>query len=996
MTKLFGVPIDQLMTVLLAVFGIGAAVLVVSALRNRTAFKMGVRNIPRRKSQTVLIVLGLMLATLLFSASFTTGDTLTNSIRMAALKGIGQVDVTVKAKNTDSSAGAPMGIAPGSRQKYFDQSLAGKVRDRLSQDKNVAGVAPLAVETAPVAASGKKLSEPQTDILGIDGKAMRGFDRLTTSSGSTLSVSDLSKNQVYISSEEAKKLGVGRGDEVKAYLGSKPQKFGVAGVYEKGANPASETSLVMPLERLQKITGNEGRINEILITHKGPAVEGGAHTKATLAELKPLLKQHDLKADPVKKDTLKQADKSGASFSNIFLMFGQFSVAAGVLLIFLIFVMLAAERKHELGIARGVGMQRSHLIRMFAFEGALYALLASAVGSLLGIGVGWGMVKIIGAAFAQMDFKVVFATSPQNVIIAFTLGMVLTFAVVLISSWRVSRLNVIRAIRDIPEPQNRRGGIKGLLFAILLISLGALMLDQSFAAEKMVLYMGGISLLIIGAALALRRFRLPDRVAFTLAGAGLLFLWLAPVKIAPDNMSQGIEMFFLSGIMIVIGAVWILIYNADILLAAVVATFGRIRGLPPVLKTAVKYPMQSRFRTGMTLAMFSLVVFTIVVMGYITGGLSSVWDNPNRLSGGFDLRASTGYTNPISNMNAALKNTKGINSNEFTAVGSLSNLPVKAKQDGKSGKLAGIDLQGVDRGYADNVSYGFAMKTKGYSSAREVWRALESRPDTVVVAANLVPSRSNFGAGDQKPPFSFKGFYQEQKRLPDNVYVRVKNPQTGETERLHVIGVLNQTAAYAGEMMTSQKTLDKVADAPVPAQSYMFRLKDGANAGAAAKKLEKAFLANGLQAEVTAKEIHQQAGTSLILNNLLTGFMGLGLLVGIAALGVIAARSVVERRQQIGVLRAVGFQRGQVRFAFLLESSFISLLGIATGIALGVGLSGTIIENMAKSVPGVTYQAPWTMIGIVIVVAYGASLLTTFLPARQASKVYPAEALRYE
>jgi ABC-type antimicrobial peptide transport system permease subunit len=79
-----------------------------------------------------------------------------------------------------------------------------------------------------------------------------------------------------------------------------------------------------------------------------------------------------------------------------------------------------------------------------------------------------------------------------------------------------------------------------------------------------------------------------------------------------------------------------------------------------------------------------------------------------------------------------------------------------------------------------------------------------------------------------------------------------------------------------------------------------------------------------------------------------------------------------------------------------MESSFIALLGIATGIALGFGLSGNIIELMVGGMPGVTYQVPWTMIGLVAAIAYAASLLTTFLPARQASKVYPAEALRYE
>jgi putative ABC transport system permease protein len=81
----------------------------------------------------------------------------------------------------------------------------------------------------------------------------------------------------------------------------------------------------------------------------------------------------------------------------------------------LIFAMLAAERKHELGIARAVGMRRGHLMRMFAFEGTLYALLASAAG----VGVGWLMVRVIGKAFAGSGFEISFATSPENVVMAF-------------------------------------------------------------------------------------------------------------------------------------------------------------------------------------------------------------------------------------------------------------------------------------------------------------------------------------------------------------------------------------------------------------------------------------------------------------------------------------------------------------------------------------------------------------------------------------------------
>ena len=1019
MEELFGVPTQQLMWVLLAVFGAAALILGLSALRNRVSFRMAARNLPRRRAQTILVVLGLMLATMLFSASFTTGDTLTNSLRVQALENLGQVDVQVQADGSGASGQQQFGPTSSERASYFDAKIAGEVRDRLSGEDRVAGVAPAASETVPVTAKGSDLSEPSTDVLGVDESSMEGFDRLTTASGKTLKPSDLGKDEVYLSADAAKGLDIGNGDEIQATFAQKPSttaapnapptatvpgalpvprpsELTVAGVYESGANPASSTSMVMPLQRLQERVGEEDRINTVLITHKGPAVEGAEGTDATISTIAPLLEENDLKAEPVKKDAIDQADEGGETFTSIFLLFGQFSVAAGVLLIFLIFVMLAAERKHELGIARAVGMRRGHLMRMFAFEGALYALLASALGSVAGVGVGWLMVRVIGKAFAGSGFEISFATSPENVVIAFCLGMVLTFAVVLISSWRVSRLNVVRAIRDIPEPDNNGRSVKGVLLALAIPLAGAGLVWQGLQAEQMGLYMLGLSLLIVGAALVARVLRVPERISFTVAGMLLLGLWLLPVSFAPSGMTEGIDLFFISGVMIVLAGVWVIIYNSDLLLGTVVALFGWLRGMPPVLRAAVSYPLQSRFRTGMTLAMFSLVVFTIVTMSFINAAFSSIFEDTDRLSGGFDVRADAGYAAPIPDMNEALKDTQDIDESDFTAVGTRTGISADAKQKGTDRKPETLFLQGVDGGYTKNVGYGFKSTVPEYDTADEVWTALRTEKNTAVISSDLAPSRSNFEVGDGAPTIKLSGFYGDDPTLPDDIYIQVEDPQSGQTRSLRVIGVLEDTAFFAPGVTSSRATVDDFAGSPVPAQSYEFRLKDGVDSGAAAKDLEKAFAQNGLQAVAVKQEIEDGSASQGLFNNLLMGFMGLGLLVGIAALGVIAARSVVERRQQIGMLRALGFQRAQVRLAFLIESSFVALLGIGLGVALGAALSVGIVDSFAEQISGIRYTVPWGTLGVIVGLSYVAALLTTFLPASQASKVYPAEALRYE
>jgi putative ABC transport system permease protein len=218
-----------------------------------------------------------------------------------------------------------------------------------------------------------------------------------------------------------------------------------------------------------------------------------------------------------------------------------------------------------------------------------------------------------------------------------------------------------------------------------------------------------------------------------------------------------------------------------------------------------------------------------------------------------------------------------------------------------------------------------------------------------------------------------------------------------------VIGVLEQAAGFGGGeeggggvITASQDTVNQLAGIELLPAVYMFRLAEGVDAEAAAQALELRFREHGMQAEVLEEEIRDATAISQMFNNLLQGFMGLGLVVGIAALGVIAARSVVERRQQIGILRALGFQKGMVQLSFLLESTFIALLGIALGVALGFALSYNLISSISDDFEGMSYSVPWINIVVIVAVAYGASLLTTYLPARQAANVYPAEALRYE
>ena len=217
-----------------------------------------------------------------------------------------------------------------------------------------------------------------------------------------------------------------------------------------------------------------------------------------------------LQANKTKQDTLKLADMTGAAFVSMFTTFGSFSIAAGILLIFLIFIMLAAERRGELGIARAVGTRQRHLVEMFLFEGVAYDIVAAAVGALLGIAVAYVMVLVMAGAFNEQQggLHITYSVTARTVIVAYALGMLLTFAVVTASAWRVSRMNIVTAIRSLPDPPAKTHTRKRWL-------LGASRWDSvrsdrlRHAAENAITLGFGVSLLLLGAVPVAERLGAP-------------------------------------------------------------------------------------------------------------------------------------------------------------------------------------------------------------------------------------------------------------------------------------------------------------------------------------------------------------------------------------------------------------------------------------------------------------------------------------------------------
>jgi putative ABC transport system permease protein len=999
MKEVFGIPVDTLLVVLLVGLGIAVSALAALGLRNPILVKLAIRSVRRRRSRSALIVVGLMLGTTIIAAALTTGDTMSHTIRATSVATLGATDETIAPKGAADDIPGALGAATGTG--WIEESAVARVESAAAGSGLVDGVTGTIVEQVAVRAPAQGQQEPSVVLFAGDPARMDGFSPIQGAAGSPVSLADLRPREVYLNTKAARELRIESGDRVLVYAGGPPVSARVRDVVRFDGAGTADASLLMSLDQAQRLFDHEDQIKLVAVSNRGGDVAGAQLSDDVVALLQPVAKELGLEIQTLKADAIEDADAAGNAFMAFFTTFGTFSIAAGILLIFLIFVMLAAERRSELGIARAVGTRRGHLVQMFTFEGVAYDLAAAVVGALLGALVALGMVTVMASAFAAADadegFQIEFAVSVRSLLIAFALGMLLTLVVVAVSAWRVSVMNVSTAIRNLPEPptsQRRRR----LVLASVAILLGVLLVVSGTSAGTATPVMFGVSLVLLGLVPLLRLVGVSERIAYTACGSAIVVSLMLPWNLWDQvfgTLAMDFSTWIVAGLMIIVGAVLILVFNADVLLGLVMRVFGRMRGLAPVLRMSIAYPLAARFRTGTTLAMFTLVVFTLVTGTASNGSFVHAIDADD-FGGGFQVRAGSTGTAPIDDMAAALRRTPGVDPADFTAVGSQSVLAVEAKQVGAGRPYETYLVRALDGPFLEQTTFGLGDIARGYRSEQEVWAAVRETPGLAVVDSMIAPRRDNWNFG-VLPDFRLSGFYFEEGFDP--IPVEVLDKQTGRSVRLTVIGILKDTAPT--EMVgisASEETLVEAFPGRIEPTIHYFRLAPGVDPADTAAELETAFLASGLEAESIQQVVDDAVAASLTFNRLIQGFMGLGLLVGVAALGVISARAVVERRQQIGVMRAIGFRRRMVQAAFLLESSFIALTAILVGTALGLLLSWNIIRDQRAqpSWENLELVVPWLNLAVIFLVVYAVALAATLAPAIRASKIQPAEALRYQ
>jgi putative ABC transport system permease protein len=415
-------------------------------------------------------------------------------------------------------------------------------------------------------------------------------------------------------------------------------------------------------------------------------------------------------------------------------------------------------------------------------------------------------------------------------------------------------------------------------------------------------------------------------------------------------------------------------------------------------RVAAAYLGQHTARAGLTIAMFGLVLCSLTVSSVLLAGAHRLYGHPDADNAGYDLRAQVGEessreapvdrvaeSSALPDLRAALGNAPASRPEDFPAIGAVRSQPGELiRLGGPTAAWQGTRVSVLDAEFLRTTSTRLQARAAGYGDEGALWRALADRADLAVVGA---PLAATLGLGSG--PANGNGGL-----APETVWLRARDG--GRPLRLQVVGVLPARSPLGDGVFVGESAAAPAAMPPGRDVTYFLRARAGLAPERAAAALNVSFGDRGLRASVIDPDARLSRAVQAPVTFLLQGFLGVGLLSGVLAVGLLGARAVLERRAQIGLLRAVGMRSGAVQFSLLLEGSAVALAGAGVGLGVGMALALQVVGYLQRLSPGFPLVIPTDQLLTIAVLTWGASLLVAAVPAWRAGRVAPVEALRYE
>ncbi|WP_069773696.1 ABC transporter permease [Streptomyces sp. LUP30] len=590
----------------------------------------------------------------------------------------------------------------------------------------------------------------------------------------------------------------------------------------------------------------------------------------------------------------------------VMLGFAGIAVLVGVFLIVNTFSMLIAQRTRELGLLRALGADRRQVRRSVLTEAVLLGLVGSTLGLAAGIGLAFGLIKLMSAFGMNLKATEMVVAWPTPVS-SYVVGVGVTFVAAYLPARRAATVSPMAALADadvagVGRPLKVRAVVGAVVGA-----LGAAALAGCAASSKTA---SAASLLGLGVVLTL--------IATVIAG---------PLLVRPVIRVLG---------------------------GAFPALFGSVGRMSQ--RNALRNPR----RTGATAAALMVGLALVGGMSVASASMSKSFDQQIDKTLGADyVVQSSNYVPFSSEVTDAVRGTEGVG-----LVVRQRFAPVAVRlPDGKR-------VETTASGYDDRVD--------------DVAHVVYAEGDTAAALAD--------GAVGMDVDFA----RDHGVRLGSVLPVEFPGDRTAS---LKVGALTDQDAADGfgaqGGLFFGIATVEKYVPGGQDIALYV-NARSGTDADGLRPRLEKTLTAYP-QVQVRdqadyKKLVHDQIAVLLYLVYAL-----LGLAIVIAVLGVVntLALSVVERTREIGLLRAIGLGRRQLRRMIRLESVVIAVFGAVLGLALGL-VWGVCIQQVLELQGMKALAVPWSTIVAVVVGSAVVGVVAALLPALRASRLNVLAAIAHD
>ena len=950
--------------------------------------RVALRGLAGRKLRATLTAFAIILGVAMVSGTYVLTDTIDKAFDNIFSETYANTDAVVSGKTADISFEGDSADTPP-----VDQSVLPQIRS-LPDVQSAAGAVIDDTNTKILKKDGDAVNTNGAPSFGfgID-PALPQFNPLQLVSGKWPTGPD----QVVIDAATADEQGYKVGDSVKIATLKPVRSFDLVGLAQYGdvASIGSATFTVFSIPTAQVLLDRVGTYDTISVDGKE-----GVTQQALANEIKPILpptaqvRTADAQANEDAKDV------SFTKFIRYFLLsFAGVALFVGAFVIFNILSITVAQRVREFATIRTIGGSRKQILWSVVLEAFVIGLVASVLGLFLGVGLAAGLNALFKALNADLPTQgLVFA--PRTVVVSMLIGVGVTVIAGLIPAVRATRVPPIAAVREGSELPKSRISKYVPYIAIVVIGLSVTLLayslfkDKLDTAPRLISMAVGVLLLFVGVAMVSSRTVRPLAVGtnpvakwgvvlfsilmypFTLAywlirqaafgsGAGRRLTGLAE-SVAIQLALVVVVGLLLSRFLGFVVAAILLVVDFSVLIMWIRVKVGgfqpewpvefpNVRPEGMVNDVAKENSRRNPGRTASTAAALMIGIALVTFVAVLASGMkkSNRGAIEDQVKAEYVVTAQDGFSPFVAEAGEAVQQSP--DAQFVTSV--RSDL---SEADGESGYVTGIQPGAIAQAYTFDWKEGSdAVLTQLGRNGAIISDDLADKKDLAVGDTFVLLTPNG-----KKTDLVVKGIYSPPPFLP-----------------------------LLGNVSIPQTLFDSIIDRP--RNSFVFVNVPGEPTAATTAAL-KAAVHDFPDAKVQTRVgwVDQQDEDFNSFLNFLYIMLALSVIISLVGMVITLLLSVHERTRELGMLRAVGMTRRQVRRMIRHESVITSLIGAALGLPLGIFLA--ILMTKALSQFEVKIAIPYVQLIVFAIVAIVVGILAAILPARRAARLNVLNALQYE